>query len=93
MAKRKLNSLLNKMPKGAPSTPKELSVLADFRKTGETFAIFFDLGTRAARVGVKPVEVFNCKPWEVPTVGDVTPEQIQLFRSAVEKAESKQGVK
>jgi hypothetical protein len=94
MAKKpSLETLLSKfdavdVPTSDKRTKKQNKLVSDFRKTVETFAIFFELGIRAAKVGVTAVEVFNCKPWELPTVGTVTPEQIQLFRSAVEKAEA-----
>ena len=83
--------LLSKMPAGNP-TAKDL---APVRSTLDTFARLFQLSHRYNTIGldVKWTDfvctVFECKPWNTPTVGDATEEQIARLEAAVAAAEAK----
>ena len=83
-----LTKLLSKTPKG-PLTAKDTLAAGELANTAAMFAKFVDLSIRMKVVGLTACEILKCKPWELPTVGSITPEQLTAVTQAVEAAERK----
>jgi hypothetical protein len=74
------------LPKGKP-TKREEQRLCGTRKTISIAVEIIELGMRAGKVGVKPWDVLGCKPWECPNATNITQEQMDKVRRAVEEQE------
>jgi hypothetical protein len=81
-----LTKLLSTTPEG-PITAKDILASGEFRATGEMYVKFVELSIRMKAVGLTACEILGCKPWELPTVGSITPEQLATVVAAVEAAE------
>ena len=81
-----LTKLLSKTPKG-PITAKDTLAVVELANTTAMFAKIVDLSRRMKAAGMTACEILNCKPWELPTVGSITSEQLATVTAAVEAAE------
>lgn len=84
--KSNLTKLLSKTPKG-PITAKDTLAVGELANTTAMFAKFVDLSIRMKAVGLTACDILNCQPWELPTVGSITPEQLAIVTAAVEATE------
>lgn len=53
----------------------------------------FELATRAGKVGINSEQLcalLGCTKFNAPSAATITPEQLQIIRAAVEKAEAAQ---
>lgn len=82
-----------KIPSTKP-TKRQLKQLAEVRHTLGNFAQMFELATRAKAAGIDAealCALVGCTRFNAPTADTITEEQLQIIRTAVEKAEK--GVK
>ena len=70
------------LPKGKPTKRQEKQIV-ELRASLGHFAEMFVLSNRAKKVGINPVQVLGCNP----NAGDITQEQLDTVRRAVEEAE------
>ena len=81
------------MPKGKPTTKKELKALADLQSVGTTFARVWELSGRYAKLGLKAkwgvfvCATLGCKPWASPTLEATTEADFSKIEAALAAAE------
>jgi len=69
-------------------TKRQAKKIAEVRKTLGNFAQMFELATRCKAVGLDPCALIGVTKFNAPNAETITPEQLNLIRSAVEEAEA-----